>query len=466
VTGAPEKTAAGDSGLKDVEPSGNGNEVVDEVSPDPVPLHATATGSTDERVVPRIDIPNEDRPQVSSGDGIVVQKELEITGEMKEGVSVKKTAGTQGSTATAKTAPQAAAKIAPKTALKIVGADQTATSRSVMSTSMEGAIPGVIPVVQTAVTDVAVPQSGGKTVDEGLSEAVSSAAKTSPGVAPSVDVSVRKDVAHGTKPIAMDAGSGVPFTEDQLASLKSGVALEKVAAVVMPVSTDSDGKIQSAPGPAMGQIHLMTGGSPVNAPGVAMSGNTKGDLTAEKPPITEASVHAAGLSVGAREQDGPSVVAASMDGTPRMLTATPTALEVGIQNGTYGWLKVRAEMADGGVVNASVSAASSAGQEMLHRELPAMTAYLQEERVAVNAIVVHAPLAAGAESRSSTGTDGAGGQTPQRNSEEGEQQNVRKAISDGSDEAMTYQSLHGIDQDGSLSLATYASGGSWLSVRA
>src|SRR5258708_29002332 len=124
-------------------------------------------------------------------------------------------------------------------------------------------------------------------------------------------------------------------------------------------------------------------------------------------------------------------------------------LEGGIQSGSDGWLKVGAEMADGGVVNASVSAASSAGQEMLHRELPAMTAYLQEEKVAVNAIVVHAPLVAGAESRSSTGTDGTGGQTPQRSNEEGEQQqNVRKSISDSPDEAMTYQGSHGMDEDG------------------
>jgi hypothetical protein len=466
VTGAPEKTATGDPGLKGVQPSGNENEATDNVPPDSVPLQTTA-GLTDERIVPHSEILNEDRPLASRSDGIVVQKEIETSGEMKEGVSAKKTATTQGSTAMAKTAPHAAAKIGPKTAVKIAGADQTATSGSVTSPSMEGAIPGVIPVVQAVVTDVAAAQSGGgKTVDGGLSEAVSSAARTSPGVAPTVDA-VRKDVAHGTKPTAIDAGSGVPFTEGQLASLKSGVAPEKAAAVAVPVSTDSGGKTQSAPGPATGQIHLTTEVSPVNASGVAMSGNTKGDLTAEKPPVAEASMHAAGLSVGTREQDGPSVVAASMDGTPRMLTATPTALEVGIQSGTHGWLKVRAEMADSGVVNASVSAASSAGQEMLHREIPAMTAYLQEEKVAVNAIVVHAPLASGAESGSSTGTNGTGGQTPQRNSEGGEQQqNVRKAISNGSDEAMTYQSSHGMDEDGSLSLVTYASGGNWLNVRA
>jgi hypothetical protein len=150
-----------------------------------------------------------------------------------------------------------------------------------------------------------------------------------------------------------------------------------------------------------------------------------------------------------------------------MLTATPTSLEVGIQNGTHGWLKVRAEMTDGGVVNASVSAASSAGQEMLHRELPGLTAYLQQEKVAVNAVIVHVPSAAGVDARSSSGTDGAGGQTPQRsNQEEPQHQSLRKMTLNGSDEAVSYGGLHEVDEDGSLPLARYVNGGSWLSVRA
>ncbi len=147
-----------------------------------------------------------------------------------------------------------------------------------------------------------------------------------------------------------------------------------------------------------------------------------------------------------------------------MLTASPTTLEVGIQNGTHGWLKVRAEMVEGGVVNASLSAASSAGQEMLHRELPALTAYLQGEKVSVNAVVVHAPLAAGAESRGTAGMDSADGQTPQRSNEGEDQQRYRGAAAlNGADEATTYQSVHGVDEDRPLSIAT---GGSWLSVRA
>ena len=155
-----------------------------------------------------------------------------------------------------------------------------------------------------------------------------------------------------------------------------------------------------------------------------------------------------------------------------MLTATPSVLEVGIQNGTHGWSKVRAEMADGGVVNASVSAASSAGQEMLHRELPALTAYLQEEKVAVNAVVVHAPLAAESVARNSTGMADAAGQESQRSDGGKEQrQNLAEPKVNGSgmhdsDEMKTYESLQGVDEDRLSPLAGYGSGGGWLSVRA
>jgi hypothetical protein len=149
------------------------------------------------------------------------------------------------------------------------------------------------------------------------------------------------------------------------------------------------------------------------------------------------------------------------------MTATPAALEVGVQSGTHGWLKVRAEMGDSGVVNASVSAASATGQEMLHRELPALSAYLQQEKVAVNSIVVHPAMAAGAEPRGSAGMAGTGDQTAQGGHDGArEQQHLRKAMLNFPDDATRYESVHGANEDGSLPLVTYAGGGSWLSVRA
>ena len=67
----------------------------------------------------------------------------------------------------------------------------------------------------------------------------------------------------------------------------------------------------------------------------------------------------------------------------KTFVATPTTLEVGLPNGTQGWLKIRAEVGNEGNVNASLSAATSAGQQSLHRQLPALNAYLHSEQVAV-----------------------------------------------------------------------------------
>jgi hypothetical protein len=287
--------------------------------------------------------------------------------------------------------------------------------------------------------------------------------KPSTAISPfAVDGQVRKEAASGAKASVTDTAMMATAGSDPVASAKTGMSPEKMAAVATPVCRDGESKLQAAP--ESGATLLYSVGT---VPTAVVSGNTPGELTAIKPLVGDAGAHTAGLSTGSREQDGAGVVAQSMDGMPRMLAATPTSLEVGIQNGTHGWLKVRAEMTDGGVVNASVSAASPAGQEMLHRELPALSAYLQEEKVAVNAVIVHAPSAAGTDARSSSGTDGAGGQTPQRsNGGEDQHQNLKRATLNGSDETMTNRSLHGVDEDRSLPLAAYASGGSWLSVRA
>ena len=151
-----------------------------------------------------------------------------------------------------------------------------------------------------------------------------------------------------------------------------------------------------------------------------------------------------------------------------MVTATPTTLEVGIPNGTHGWLKVRAEMATGGGINASVSTASPAGQEMLHRELPSLTAYLQQEKVSVNAVAIHAATAeassaGGSGSGTNASMNGGSGQTPQRNSEGGEKLlRTGGILTDRAGESISFTET---DKDGLTVPALYG-GGTWLSVRA
>jgi hypothetical protein len=149
--------------------------------------------------------------------------------------------------------------------------------------------------------------------------------------------------------------------------------------------------------------------------------------------------------------------------------ATPTSLEVGVANGTHGWLKIRAEMAGGGVVNASLSTASSSGQEMLHRELPSLTAYLQSEHVAVNAVVVQPAAAAGAEARALAGNmNGDGREQAQQSGGQGgeNRQETASTVLQRMEKTSAYNSLSGIGGDELLPSASYAGGGSWLNVRA
>jgi hypothetical protein len=319
------------------------------------------------------------------------------------------------------------------------------------------------PVVGQVVAPTVAPQGEIGKATETLSEAVSAVTKPSTGLSPAtIDGPVRKEVASGMKASVTDTAMMVTAGSDPVASPKNDMSPEKMPAVVIRSGSDGENKPQ---------VLRESGAALSHSVGIVqtafVSGNTLGDLGAAKLPVGDAGTHTAGLSTGSREQDGPGVVAQSMDGAPRIVASTPTFLEVGIQNGTHGWLKVRAEMTDGGVVNASVSATSSSGQEMLHRELPAITAYLQDEKVGVNAVTVHAPSFVGTDGRSSSGTGSAAGQTPQR-SNEGEQQHqsLRKATLSGSDETMTYRGLPGVDADGALPIGAYANGGSWLSVRA
>lgn len=78
-----------------------------------------------------------------------------------------------------------------------------------------------------------------------------------------------------------------------------------------------------------------------------------------------------------------------------VLQASTSALEVGLRNGAHGWVKIRAEVDGGGLVNATLSAKSASGQEMLHRELSGLTRFLQTEQVAVQPSVAEHIVATG-----------------------------------------------------------------------
>ncbi|WP_353068807.1 hypothetical protein RBB75_17385 [Tunturibacter empetritectus] len=274
-----------------------------------------------------------------------------------------------------------------------------------------------------------------------------------------------RNAVHGAKTSISDRETTQAAQGDLAAPAKPD-AKEERSQVAANAGSDSDTKTRTTSDTPVAVVHAVASGGEVTAGSAApaIAGLTK--LSGG-----ETGISTAGSSNGLREQDGSDGVVRSMEPMepmPRTLSATPTALEVGIPDGTHGWLKVRAEISDGGVVNASVSAASLASQEMLHRELPSLTAYLQSEKVAVNTVVVHPAASAGAESRSNSAgpESGGSGQAPRQSHEGGQQQSSVKTAAEVAEGVTSYRGLHGVDEDGMSPLASYGSGGSWLSVRA
>ena len=110
---------------------------------------------------------------------------------------------------------------------------------------------------------------------------------------------------------------------------------------------------------------------------------------------------------------------------------------------------------------------AASGQEMLHRELHSLTAYLVEEKVAVNAVVVHVPTPPAIAQQGFAGTGDPAGQARQgANEGKQQQQYAGDSPSTKPGEGTAYGSLRDPEDDGGLQTAMFASGGNWLSVRA
>jgi hypothetical protein len=281
------------------------------------------------------------------------------------------------------------------------------------------------------------------------------------------EVSRSKEIVSGKKAGVEDSGDAVNAAASQGSTAKPEGDGGMPAVAAANGGKDGDGKA-AIPVVGAAVAHAGVGGNGTASeivPGAAV-GHTPGDIAGGKVQAGAAVAHAANLQAGSRDEGG--VAGASeMGGMHRVLTATPTALEVGVANGTQGWLKIRAEMTEGGQVNASLSSATSSGQEMLHRELPALTAYLHEERVSVNAVAVQTNTAAGA------GPMPAGGMNPESRGQQREQQgggeqqqSVVTLDADRVDGGMTFEGLNGLGQDGSLSSGMFSGGGGYLNVRA
>jgi hypothetical protein len=157
--------------------------------------------------------------------------------------------------------------------------------------------------------------------------------------------------------------------------------------VVPPVLRHELARVETGTGGSGAAIVAASGGHVMSAPATAST--IKSAEVGVTAPVAEVAVQASDL---------------------KTLTATPNVLEVGIASGSHGWLRVRAELGPAGEVAASVSAASAGAAEGLHKELPAISAYLAEERVGVGSLVVHAmERGAGAQDSAMNAGTGAAG---------------------------------------------------------
>jgi hypothetical protein len=220
---------------------------------------------------------------------------------------------------------------------------------------------------------------------------------------------------------------------------------------VVPAATDS-GQIHAAPGASGTVPSVASGGGLTQTPGAGIH-------------LSAATSHTnASGQIATNFTDTAPVEAAH-----KTLMATPTSLEVGVANGTHGWLKIRAEIADGGAVNTSLSTSSPSGQEMLHRELPSLAAYLKSEHVAVNTVVIQPMVATGSDPRGSfaeaSGSQQGQAQQSGGQGREGQQSQANSAPAATGANALYSSSGVGGD-DESFSATSYAQGGGWLSVRA
>lgn len=304
--------------------------------------------------------------------------------------------------------------------------------------------------------------------ENGIASVASTELKPPIGMAAVADNNAGKKHASTDKPNGEIKGQGFSLP-DGPASQKPGTDEEKNTSSAAATTAGKDLKELSAVpiNPATAAKHVDAVASiAASAPGAGVAAVSAAGVGAQPLVNSHVAVHSdAGMHSGASVIDA----GTPTDATHRTLSATPTSLEIGVANGSHGWLKIRAEMGDGGVVNASLSTASSSGQESLHRELPSLAAYLQNEHVAVNTVVVQPVAVAPADPRGlGDGVSGHGGGQPQQSGGQGgdNRQDAANLAMNRMGNNAPYNRLSGMGDSEQLPLMWYARGGKWLSVRA
>lgn len=441
----------------DGQPSGSVKDIPPEMSP--VPINKTTTDASDGVEAPNSDTAASVISSIPDGGETPViqnQKKIAIAEEAQEAIPIKKTGKGNDGVAKAEKGEKTAKtekveKTVEATGDAVAIAAQTAIGVPVIMRPADGHQHGIT-----------APPDG-----DSLSSVTSAATGQRAGVAATDNKSGQKH-ANAEKGNAADIKAQTSSSADDSASRKPGIdeAKTKPAALATPAG---DVNALNAAAAAATPIHAEAG-----SPG-AISGVGSGVAPV---PVITAGAHAvqagthtaiAPTGVGAQVASGASDAPPPLDAAHKTLLATPTSLEVGVANGTHGWLKIRADMADGGVVNASLSTASTSGQDALHRELPSLAAYLQSEHVAVNTVVVQPAHVAAADLRGpSAGMNSNGGGQAQQSGRQGgdNRQDATGTAIDRMEKNVPYSGLNEVGSGELLSPTQYAGGGNWLSVRA
>jgi hypothetical protein len=347
---------------------------------------------------------------------------------------------------------------------------------AVLNATVKVTVPQAIHGKQEMKT-AAIASSGTETAAP-VAYAVPSAAPEQVATITAATISVAPAAATVHAPLPVATKTPVPVGKAALpAAANTAVAGKTVAAP--PVELAPDQAKAAAPEPVTGEPGhasvpqfasavqtAVAASSPTHAEGALGTPVSVSAVTAQAPnamtPVA---------SQGASGSPVPHASAANvpaLEGDPRTLVATPNVLEVGVASGTHGWLRVRAEMNDGGTVAASVTATSEAGMETLHKEVPGISAYLAGESIGVSSLVVsHAGASAGVgDATTGLGSGNSGAEGGRRDGPGGSQ----ASNADVAEDAPGLSSLAGMGLEfggAGLPEAGYATGsGGWLNVHA
>jgi len=204
---------------------------------------------------------------------------------------------------------------------------------------------------------------------------------------PDADGSV---AAVGTKRARRAMANQADASEAKAANAKTAQADGDAVQAGAAASVSKEAKLAAAAeaGKAIAAAVAAQAGAPMHGSG--LHGSVDGV------PVTVSAAAVAGSNAGGHTRDSAMAVnggvvsggaEASLPGH-QVLSAGPTQLEVGVMDGTHGWLQIRAELGAGGSVATSLTG-NAAAHAPLQQSVPEMTSYLASESVSVSGIAVH-----------------------------------------------------------------------------